>query len=104
MTINDLVDGAVQLSTLASDAANVPDPAMTAGRVTDLAAKLIPCAAADIVRVTHTGQLRILASSDAGLSDLTAAVWQRWPHFPLSAVVQGPCRTRNHGSGYSPEL
>lgn len=103
MTISEVVDGAVQLSTLASDAANVPDPAMTVSRVTDLAAKLIPCAAADVVRVTHAGELRIVASSDAGLSDLTIAVWQRWPHYPLSSAVQGPCRAHNHGSGYSPE-
>ena len=104
MTISDVVDCAVHLATLASDTANVPHPAMTACRVTDLAVKLIPCAAADIVRVTPAGELRILASSDARLSDLTACAWRRSPHYPLSTAVQGPCRTRNHGAGYLPEL
>jgi hypothetical protein len=65
---------------------------------------VIPCAAADVVRVTAVGDLRIMASSDAGLSELTLAAWRRWPHFPLSEAVQGPCRTENHGSGYPAAL
>jgi hypothetical protein len=104
MTISEVVDGATQLSTLALDAASVPDPTMTVSRVTDLAVKLIPCAGADMVRVTAAGELRVMASSDPGLSDLTVAAWQRWPHLPLSAAVHGPCRTENHGSGYPTEL
>src|SRR3954470_21399278 len=99
MTISEVVDGATQMSTLALDAASVPDLGMTVSRVTDLAVKLIPCAAADVVRVTAVGDLRIIASSDAGLSDLTLTAWRRWPHFSLSEAVQGPCRTENHGSG-----
>jgi hypothetical protein len=100
MTISEVVDGATQLSTLALDAASVPDPGMTISRVTDLAVKLIPCGAADVVRVTAAGDLRIMASSDPGLSELTVAAWRRWPHIPLSEAVQGPCRSINHGSGY----
>jgi hypothetical protein len=86
------------------DAASVPDPAMVVSRVTDLAVKLIPCAAADVVRVTANGELRIMASSDLGLSELTLAAWRLWPHRPLSAAVQGTCSTANHGSGYRTEL
>ena len=104
MTLGELVDGAVQLSTLALDAASVSDPLTTVNRVSDLAAKLIPCVAADVVRVTSFGELRVLASSDAGLSDLTGVLWHRWPHRPLSPSVQGPIRSHNHGSGYSAEL
>jgi hypothetical protein len=104
MTISEVVDGAVQLSTLASDVANLQDPAMAGSRVADLACKLVPCAAADVVRVTSHGELRIMASSDAVLSGCTLAVWQRWPHVPLSAAVQGPCRSHNHASGYFPDL
>lgn len=104
MTINEVVTGATQLSTLALDAASVPDPGMTASRVTDLAVKLIPCTAADIVRVTPRGELQILASSDPGLSQLTLATWHRWPHFPLTDAVQGSCRADNHGSGYPAAL
>jgi len=100
MTLTEVVDGATQLSTLSLDAANVPDPGMTASRVTDLAAKLIPCVAVDVVRVTAVGDLRILASSDPGLSRLTLPSWQRWPHFPLSDAVQGPSCWDYHGSGY----
>jgi len=103
MTISEVVDGATQLSTLALDAATV-DPVMTVSRVTDLAEKLIPCAGADVVRVTAAGELRIMASSDPGLSELTLIAWQRWPHIPLSAAVPGSCRTQNHGSGYSGDL
>ena len=104
MTISEVVDGAVQLSTLASDVANLQDPAATGSRIADLAAKLIPCAAADIIRVTSHGELQIMASSDAVLSDRTRAVWQRWPHVPMSVAVQGQCRSRNHASGYLPDL
>ena len=104
MTISEVVDGATQLSTLALDAASVSDPGMTVSRVTDLAVKLIPCVAADVVRVTTVGDLRIIASTDAGLSDLTLAAWRGWPHFPLSEAVQGPCRSANHGSGYPAAL
>ena len=104
MTISEVVDGATQLSTLAMDVASVPDPAMTVGRVTDLAVKLIPCLAADVVRVTPVGELRIRASSDAWLSELTLTTWQRWPHVPLSEAVQGRCRSANHGSGYPAAL
>jgi len=104
MTLGDMVDGAVQLSTLALDAANVPDPSTTVSRLTDLAAKLIPCTAADIVRVTAVGELRILASSDIGVSELTVQAWQRWPHVPLSPAVHAPLASDNHGSGYPIEL
>ena len=104
MTISEVVDGATQLSTLALDAASVSDPGMTIGRVTDLAVKLIPCAAADVVRVTSVGDLRIMASSDPGLSELTLTAWRRWPHLTLSAAVQEPCRSANHGSGYPEAL
>ena len=104
MTISEVVDGATQLSTLALDAASVSDPGMTISRVTDLAVKLVPCAAADVVRVTTMGALQVLASSDPGLSDLTLTAWLRWPHFPLSAAVQEPCRSTNHGSGYPTAL
>jgi hypothetical protein len=71
MTLTEVVAGAAQLSTLALDAASVSDPGMTASRVTDLAVKLIPCVAVDVVRVTAVGDLRILASSDPGLSELS---------------------------------
>ena len=94
MTISEVVDGATQLSTLAMDVASVPDPVMTVGRVTDLAVKLIPCLAADVVRVTPVGELRIRASSDAGLSDLTLTTWQRWPHVPLSEPFKGGAAPR----------
>jgi hypothetical protein len=104
MTISEVVDGATQLSALALDAASVSDPGMTISRVTDLAVKLIPCAAADVVRVTAAGDLRVVASSDPGLSELTSTAWRRWPHLPLSAAVQEPCRSTNHGSGYPAAL
>ena len=100
MTLTEVVNGATQLSLLALDVASVSDPGMTASRVTELAVKLIPCVAADVVRVTTVGDLKILASSDPGLSQLTLPSWHRWPHFPLSDAVQGPCRVDNHGSGY----
>jgi len=104
MTLTEVVDGATQLSTLALDVASVSDPRMTASRVTDLAVKLIPCVAVDVVRVTAVGDLQILASSDPGLSQLTLPSWHRWPHVPLSDAVQGPCRLDNHGSGYPAAL
>jgi hypothetical protein len=84
------------------DAANVADPGTTSSRVTDLAAKLIPCLTADVVRVTAVGELRILASSDAGFSERTAAAWRRWPHFPLAD--EGSRAMQHHGSGYPIEL
>jgi hypothetical protein len=104
MTLTEVVDGATQLSLLALDVASVSDPGMTASRVTDLAVKLIPCVAVDVVRVTTVGDLKILASSDPGLSQLTLPSWHRWPHVPLSDAVQGPCRVDNHGSGYPAAL
>ncbi len=104
MALTEVVDGATQLSNLALDAASVSDPGMTAGRVADLAVKLIPCEAVDVVRVTAVGDLQVLASSDPGLSELTLPSWHRWPHFPLSDAVQGPCRLNNHGSGYPAAL
>jgi hypothetical protein len=104
MTLTEVVDGATQLSTLALDLASVSDPGVTAGRVIDLAVKLIPCVAVDVVRVTAVGELQMLASSDPGLSQQTLRTWHRWPHFPLSDAVQGPCRSDNHGSGYPAAL
>jgi len=84
MTLTEVVDGATQLSALALDVASVSEPGMTASRVTDLAVKLIPCAAVDVVRVTTMGDLKIVASSDPGLSQLTLPSWHRWPHVPSS--------------------
>ena len=72
MTISEVDDGAVRLSTLASDVANPHDPAMTGSRVADLAAKLIPCAGADIVRVTSQGDLRIVSLQTAVADPQTA--------------------------------
>lgn len=104
MTDDDQIDMAVCLSTLALDVSSLSDPATTASRVTDLAAKLIPCVAADIVRNTLAGELRIVASSDAGLSALTRRAWHLWPHLPLSPTVVEHYRGDHDGGSYSRQL
>ncbi|MET3807175.1 GAF domain-containing protein [Nakamurella sp. UYEF19] len=63
-----------------------PTQADTRRGVTELGAELVRCAAVDIVRITAAGQLRISASSDPGLSELSAAVWLRWPHCPVIGI------------------
>lgn len=84
MTHHDSVDAAVELSQLALDIAGQPRPADMICRVTQLAAKLINCEAADIIRITDAGRLRVTASSDPGLSELTSKVWRRWPHLTIA--------------------
>lgn len=84
MTVDPAVEAAVHLSGLALDVAEQANPAGMVGRVAELAAKLVDCSASDIIRVNGRGQLRIIASSDPGLSGHTEKAWRRWPHTPLS--------------------
>lgn len=78
----------MNLSELTLDVAGPPEPADMISRVAELAAKLVDCAAADLIRVNGAGQLRIVASSDPGLSESTEPPWRRWPHTPMSAGGQ----------------
>ena len=89
---------------MAMDASCQLDPAQTAARITDLAVKLIPCAAADIIRVKPSGQIRVSHSSDPGLSDLSETICHQWPH-PLSLGAVGENRpTDERNQGYSRRL
>lgn len=74
------------MSELALDVAGQPEPADMISRVAESAAKLIDCAAADLIRVAGAGRLRIVASSDPALSAHTEQAWRRWPHTPMSAA------------------
>lgn len=101
MTQREAVDVAVELSQLALDIAGQLHPADMICRVTQLAAKLINCEAADIIRITDAGQLRITASNDPGLSELTHQAWQRWPHHLIDEAndrAHDTERTLQHGS------
>jgi hypothetical protein len=82
----EAADHGGRLSLLALDLAHQSDPTAMATRVADLAAKLIPCVAADIVHSAGAGAIRVAASSDLTLSLSSATVWQRWPHLPVAAV------------------
>jgi GAF domain-containing protein len=82
VTVEPRAEVAVHLADLARDVADQADPASMIDRVAQLAAKVINCSAADIIRVDRRGQLRISASSDPNLSGRTAQAWQRWPHAP----------------------
>lgn len=100
----DPLEGEVSLAMLALDVASLSDPATASSRVTDLAAKLIPCLAADIVRISDIGELRISASSDPGMSALTETVWNYWPHLLVSPAIEEEYRNRYHGGGYRTQL
>ena len=91
MTGGNSDNAAAVLSELALDIAGQPDPADMVRRVVELAAKFIDCAAADIIRTTGGGQLRITASSDPGLSELTETLWRKWPHNlnPANGTAEG---------------
>jgi GAF domain-containing protein len=88
MTVDPSVEAAVHLSELALDVAEQTHPAGMMDRVAELAAKLIDCAVADIIRVNRLGQLRIITSSDPEVSGRTERAWRRWPHLPQTADVQ----------------
>lgn len=92
MTLQISVDVAVDLSHLALDVAGQPRPADMTCRVTQLAAKLVDGAAADLIRITDHGHLRVLASSDPGVSELTAQAWREWPHtaIPVDGSADAP--------------
>jgi hypothetical protein len=102
MTI-DGVDraAAAQLSVMAMEAACQPDSEQTAQRIVDLAAKLIPCAAADIVHHRVRGTLRVSASSDQLISAQLDAAAQRWPHDPYpDALTDAAPVQAAHPAGY----
>lgn len=81
------VDSAVEIAVLAMDVACQSDPADVGSRVTELAAKLVACAAVDIIRIRET-ELLIPASSDRALSAVTKLVWRRWP--ATTGLTSGP--------------
>lgn len=85
MTFHRSVDAAVNLADVARDLASLSTVTDVSARITELATKLFPCIAADLVRIDAEGYLVILASSDPGLSQLTEAAWKAWPHQPLPA-------------------
>lgn len=85
MTFGRSMYAAVELADVAQDLAGLTTIAEVRARVTELAAKLFPCIASDLVRVDNAGNLRILASSDPGLSHLTEAAWKACPHQPIPA-------------------
>lgn len=91
------------LSAVAQEVADPLDPADLAQRVTELAVKLIDSSAADIVRVTASGALRVLVSSDPGLSELTARVWANWP-LGAGAREAFPSASDGRRAGYLAEL
>lgn len=84
MTFHGSPEGGLELSEVALDIAGQRHPADMVVRVAQLAAKLIDCAAADLIRITDSGELRISASSDVDFSDLTRDAWHRWPHQSIS--------------------
>lgn len=83
MTIHRSLDEAVDLADVAQDLAGLATSAEVGARVTELAAKLFPCLACDLIRVDAQGRLRIVAASDPGLSRLTEASWKAFPHQPV---------------------
>jgi hypothetical protein len=80
MTDNAMVEDAVRLSAMVMQAAEPSDPAGTGQRIVDLAARLIPCAAVDIVRPRTGAAMQVTASTDRAISDLLGAALLRWPH------------------------
>jgi hypothetical protein len=102
MTVDPSVEAAVRLSELALDVAEQAHPAGMVARVAELAAKLIDCAAADIIRVNRLGQLRIIASSDPGLSGRTEQAWRRWPH--MAGALTGDMAMALQRSSYMQQL
>lgn len=85
LTLHRSVGAAVDLADVAEDLAGVSLVADAMARATQLAAKMFPCTAVDLVRVDTKGSLQVLASSDPGLSQLAEVVWKNWPHQPISA-------------------
>lgn len=83
MQLDDSVDATAELWQLTLDVAGQSEPADMISRVTEVAVKFIGCAAADLIWITEDGQLRITASSDPGLSELTEETWRRWPHSTI---------------------
>lgn len=83
MSLHGSLEGGFELSDVALDIAGQPHPADMVIRVAQLAAKLIDCAAADLIRITDSGELRVSASSDPHFSELTRNAWRRWPHLTI---------------------
>ena len=79
------VDAAVNLADVARDLANLSTVTDESARITELATKLFPCFASDLVRIDAEGYLVILASSDPGRRELTEGAWKARPPQPVPA-------------------
>src|ERR1700712_5524648 len=95
-TVDGMAQAAVQLSVIAMDAACQSDPLQTARRITELATKLIPCVAADIVRPGAGGILRVTASSDQAVTAQLLAALHKWPHDPYPRTQSDRARLQAH--------
>lgn len=105
MTLHVSTRTGIELSELVLDIAGQRHPADMVNRVAELAATLIDCAAADLIRVTGRGELRITASSDPQLSELTANAWHRWPHPAIPEFhPAGDTAATVQGGGYRQQL
>jgi hypothetical protein len=83
MTLSRSTETPPALSKVALDIAGQRHPADMVDRVAQLAATLVECAAADLIRITGSGELRVTASSDPEFSELTRNSWHRWPHLAI---------------------
>jgi hypothetical protein len=83
MTLHGSTESTFELADVALDIAGQRRPADMVDRVAQLAATLINCAAADLIRITGSGELRVTASSDPRLSERTRNAWRRWPHLAI---------------------
>ena len=110
---------AVRFAALARELAEQPDPAATAARIVDLAAKLLHCAGAGILRIGPKDRLAIVAASDPVLLSHAAriadevgqsvsrqviedrtTVWSndlavdtRWPDYTARLTAETPIRS-----------
>ena len=101
MTTDEIDHGAAQLSVMTMDAACQSDPTQTGQRIVDLAAKLFPCAAVDLVRRCAGGGFQVSASSDAAISDQLSSALREWPHDPYPGTDSRNGRpVAEHPAGY----
>lgn len=77
MTLHGSTETTLELSEVALDIAGQRRPADMVDRVAQLAATVITRAAADLIRITGSGELRVTASSDPRFSERTRNAWHR---------------------------
>ncbi len=105
MTLHHGVAAALDLADVAQDLAGLTVVADLPVRITQLAAKMFPCMAVDLVRVDTRGALEVLASSDPGLSRLTEVAWKTWRHQPIPpGLRRDPTPMRGQRSSYLQQL